>query len=233
VRNRLEEQLTAHLHEARIKQFYYRPWQALRVPGGWSSQILRKSAHERGKVVRPTHRPSYPQDIFLVLIYVRSWVDPRATIRPEGLCQWKIPITPSGIDPATFQFVVQCLNHCATACKVRTLILTLELQWGVAINYEWLKSDCTVLLLRFLLKNTAESTKFNMQSKSILILIKYFIRVLHTMRVISKQGSSSKEKIINTRIVLKKNTFIHSTKNVWFYIHDWNFSNPVKMICVW
>jgi hypothetical protein len=25
-------------------------------------------------------------------------------------------MTPSGIDPANFQFVAQCLNHCATAC---------------------------------------------------------------------------------------------------------------------
>ena len=29
---------------------------------------------------------------------------------PDG-CQLKIPVTPSGIEPATFQFVVQCLNR--------------------------------------------------------------------------------------------------------------------------
>jgi hypothetical protein len=37
-------------------------------------------------------------------------------MRPEGLCEWKIQVTPLGIDPVTFQFVTQCLNHCVTAC---------------------------------------------------------------------------------------------------------------------
>jgi len=31
------------------------------------------------------------------------------------LCQSKIAMTPSGIKPATFRFVTQHLNHCATA----------------------------------------------------------------------------------------------------------------------
>ena len=63
----------------RVKQSHYRPGNALRVPGGWDSQISRQSAHDGGKVVSPMYR----------LISVRGWVNPRAIVRLEGLCQWK------------------------------------------------------------------------------------------------------------------------------------------------
>jgi hypothetical protein len=88
-----------------VKQTHYRtgrPWgfQEVEVPrfkNNRHMKVVRLSALCTGRL--------YPQEIFLVLISVRGWVNPTAIVRPEVLCQWKIPMTPSGIAPATFWLV--------------------------------------------------------------------------------------------------------------------------------
>ena len=61
----------------------------------------------------PSYSPAAytAHEIFLVLTAFKGWVDPRATVRHDGLCQWRIPVTPSEIKPATFRVVAKCLNQ--------------------------------------------------------------------------------------------------------------------------
>jgi hypothetical protein len=95
-----------------VNQSHYRPGQALRVPGGWGSQISRQSAHGGGKVVSPIHQLPLPSgNIPGTHFCKRLSRSPRAIVRPEGLCQWKNPKTKSRIEPATFRLVAQCLNQ--------------------------------------------------------------------------------------------------------------------------
>jgi hypothetical protein len=48
--------------------------------------------------------PTLPPGIFLVLISVRGWIDPRAIVQLEGLGKLK-KSTSSGFDPVTFWLV--------------------------------------------------------------------------------------------------------------------------------
>jgi hypothetical protein len=79
-----------------VKQSHYRPW------GFQEVEAPRFLDNRHMKVVRlwaPRTGPLHPQEIFLVLISVRGWVDPRAIVRPEELSEWKFALTPPGIEP--------------------------------------------------------------------------------------------------------------------------------------
>ena len=89
----------------------------------WSGQVdYRKlkfpdyvtTAQDDGKVVSLTHRPPYPQEIILVFNSVSRLIRPQGHSAIGRIMSMKNPLTPTGIETATFRFVAQYLNHCAT-----------------------------------------------------------------------------------------------------------------------
>ena len=66
----------------------FRAIQTHRIPGSSDFHISTLSAHEGGGVVSRKKPATFThQEIFLVIISVRVWVDPRAVVRLEGLSQ--------------------------------------------------------------------------------------------------------------------------------------------------
>jgi len=107
-----------------------------RVPGSYGSHITWKWPRMMVRLSALHTKPFNHQEIFLLLISIRGWVDSMFIVRSEGLCQWKISMTPSGIDPGTFQFVTQHLNHCATAVSVIVYVYVYLCVWeNINVNF--------------------------------------------------------------------------------------------------
>ena len=96
-----------HRCTIKLKQSLYRPGQALRVPGGWGSQISRQSAHEGGKVVSPMNRLPFKPSKYSWVLSVCSWVDP-----VNEKFQWHH----RGSKPRPYGMKRSASTNCATAC---------------------------------------------------------------------------------------------------------------------
>jgi hypothetical protein len=79
-------------------------------------KVARFSALRTGRLYSPV------RSAWMVLMYVWGWVDSRAIARPEGLCHWKIPMTPAGNKPATFWLIAQGLHQLVQRKKTYLLI---------------------------------------------------------------------------------------------------------------
>ena len=87
----------------------------LKVPEDSGSQISRQSGHEDDEVVCPTQSPPLPP-FSKKYSWYSSLLEAESTPglqcgRKEGVCQLKITVTSSRIEPATFRLVAQCLNE--------------------------------------------------------------------------------------------------------------------------
>ena len=74
-----------------------------------------KTAQDGGKVGSLTHRSTLPPENTPGTHFYSRLSRPQGHSTTGSICQWKIPMILSGIEPATYRLVAYCLNHYATA----------------------------------------------------------------------------------------------------------------------
>jgi len=92
------------------------------------------TAQDGGKVVSLTHRPPLPPGNTPGTHSCQRLSRPQDHSAIGRIMSMKNSMTPSGIEPANFQFVAQHLNHCATAVPIEQVSLFNYL--GNMISYE-------------------------------------------------------------------------------------------------
>ena len=70
-----------------------------------------------------------PQEIFLILISVRCWVNPRAIVRPKVYVNEKIVIMQSGNEPATIMLVAQRVKQLRHRVLAQLCLLQKRIYW--------------------------------------------------------------------------------------------------------
>ena len=75
-------------------------------------------AQDGGKVVSLTYRPYLPPGNAPGTHFCQRPGRPQGHSAMGGIMSMKSPVTPAGTEPATFRFVAQHLNHCATAAPI-------------------------------------------------------------------------------------------------------------------
>jgi hypothetical protein len=89
-----------------------KPWRLRLGIELWASILTMTFGTTRTTFQLYAPAPLYPQGNFLVLISVRSWVDPRTTeSRQKESVTWKFSTTLPGIEPGACRLVVHCLNQ--------------------------------------------------------------------------------------------------------------------------
>ena len=112
----IEENYTEWGHSQKGKSVPLQAWSASEGSRNLMFPDFVTTAHDECKVVSFTHRTPLPQGNALGTHFCWRLSQPHGhSAIGRILRQRKIPMTPVGIETATFWFAAQHLNHCATA----------------------------------------------------------------------------------------------------------------------